>query len=53
MTMELRIIENTNRASVESLEVSDSQKQFIASNRDSLETARKEEFSYDTARGFS
>ena len=44
MNMELRIIENTNRASVESLEVSDSQKQFIASNRASLETARKEEY---------
>ena len=52
MNMELRIIEDTNRATVELLEVSDSQKQFIASNRASLETARKEEYK-EIARPFA
>lgn len=43
MNLELRTIDDTNRDAVELLEVSDDQKQYIASNRKSLETAQKEE----------
>jgi len=44
MNLELRIIDETNKAAVELLEVSESQKQYIASNKKSLETAVKEEY---------
>lgn len=44
MKLELRIIDETNKAAVELLEVSESQKQYIASNKKSLETAGKEEY---------
>ena len=44
MNLELRSIDDTNRNAVESLEVSDHQKQYIASNKRSLETALKEEY---------
>ena len=44
MNLELRIIDDTNKAAVELLEVSESQKQYIASNKRSLETAGKEEY---------
>ena len=44
MNLELRIIDDTNKAAVELLEVSESQKQYIASNKKSLETAVKEEY---------
>lgn len=44
MNLELRIIDDTNKAAVELLEVSESQKQYIASNKKSLETAGKEEY---------
>ena len=44
MNLELRIIHETNKDAVELLEVSDSQKQYIASNKKSLETASSEEF---------
>ena len=44
MNLELRIIDETNKAAVELLEVSESQKQYIASNKKSLETAGKEEY---------
>ena len=37
-------MDDTNKAAVELLEVSESQKQYIASNRRSLETACKEEY---------
>ena len=43
MNLELRTIDDTNKDAVEQLEVSDDQKQYIASNRKSLETAQKEE----------
>lgn len=43
MNLELRTIDDTNKDAVELLEVSDDQKQYIASNRKSLETAQKEE----------
>ena len=43
MKIELRCINETNKAAVEALEVSDDQKQYIASNKTSLETAAKEE----------
>lgn len=43
MNLELRAIDDTNKEAVELLEVSDSQKQYIASNKYSLETATKEE----------
>ena len=45
MNLELRAIDDTNRTAVALLEVTDSQKQYIASNRSSLETAAKEEYS--------
>ena len=44
MNLELRIIDDTNKNAVELLEVLDSQKQYIASNKSSLETAMKEEY---------
>ena len=44
MKAELQSIDDTNREAVESLEVSEHQKQYIASNKESLETARKEEY---------
>ncbi|MEE1100280.1 MAG: GNAT family N-acetyltransferase, partial [Agathobacter sp.] len=44
MNLELRIIDDTNKNAVELLEVLDSQKQYIASNKYSLETAIKEEY---------
>ena len=44
MKLELRTIDDTNKEAVELLEVSDSQKQYIASNKSSLETAMKEEY---------
>ena len=44
MNLELRIIDDTNKAAVELLEVSERQKQYIASNKKSLETADKEEY---------
>lgn len=43
MKLELRVIDDTNRTDVELLEVADEQKQYIASNSASLETALKEE----------
>ena len=52
MNLELRIIDETNKAAVELLEVSESQKQYIASNKKSLETAGKEEYS-EIARPFA
>ena len=44
MNIELRTIDDTNKDAVELLEVSDSQKQYIASNKSSLETAASEEY---------
>lgn len=44
MNIELRTIDETNRRAVELLEVANSQKQYIASNKASLETAQSEEF---------
>lgn len=44
MNLELRIIDDSKKHAVESLEVSDLQKQYIAANRKSLETASSEEF---------
>lgn len=44
MKLELRPIDDSNRYDVESLEVSDNQKDYIASNIESLETAIKEEY---------
>ena len=44
MNLELRTIDDTNKDAVELLEVSDSQKQYIASNKYSLETATSEEY---------
>ena len=44
MNLELRTIDDTNKNAVELLEVLDSQKQYIASNKYSLETATKEEY---------
>lgn len=44
MNLELRAVDDTNKEAVVLLEVSDSQKQYIASNRASLETASKEEY---------
>lgn len=44
MNLELRIIDESNKAAAELLEVSEQQKQYIASNRKSLETAAKEEY---------
>ena len=43
MQLELRTIDDTNKDAVELLEVSDDQKQYIATNKDSLITACKEE----------
>ena len=43
MNLELRTIDDTNKDAVESLEVADSQKQYIAPNKRSLETAASEE----------
>ena len=44
MYIELRTVDDTNKEAVELLEVSDNQKQYIASNKSSLETATKEEY---------
>ena len=44
--LELRTIDAANQDAVEQLEVSDFQKQFIASNKQSLETAGKEEYAH-------
>ena len=52
MNIELRIIDAVNKAAVESLEVSESQKENIASNAASLETSMNEEF-IDIARPFA
>ena len=52
MRIELCPIDDTNREAVESLEVSEDQKQYIASNRDSLDTAASEEYR-DIARPFA
>ena len=52
MTLELRTIDDSNKASIALLEVSDRQKQYIASNKSSLETAAKEEYR-DIARPFA
>ena len=51
MNLELRPIDKTNKDAVELLEVSAHQKQFIASNKKSLETAASEEYK-DIARPF-
>ena len=44
MNFELRTIDDTNKDAVALLEVSESQKQYIASNKKSLETAASEEY---------
>lgn len=44
MNIELRSIDDTNKDAVASLAVSDAQKEYIASNASSLETARKEKY---------
>ena len=44
MNLELRTIDEANRDAVASLEVFDHQKQYIASNKQSLETASKEDY---------
>ncbi len=52
MKIELRIIDDTNKVNVEALEVSDSQKQYIASNKESLEASADEEYK-EIARPFA
>lgn len=52
MKLELRTIDDTNRDDVALLEVSDNQKQYIASNKDSLETSLSEEYR-EVARPFA
>ena len=52
MKIELRTIDDTNKAEVVLLEVSDIQKEYIASNALSLETSLKEEYR-DIARPFA
>lgn len=52
MIIELRMIDAANRAEVERLEVSESQKEFIASNSSSLETSKDEEYK-EIARPFA
>ena len=52
MNLELRAIDDTNKSAVELLEVSDSQKQYIASNKHSLETASSKEY-HEIARPFA
>jgi len=52
MKIEQRAIDDTNKNAVVLLEVSDSQKQYIASNDQSLETAVKREYS-NIARPFA
>lgn len=52
MKIELRKITESNRVHVSMLEVWDSQKQYIATNRTSLETAEKEEY-HNIARPFA
>lgn len=44
MNLELRIIDDTNKNEVALLEVEDSQKKYIAPNRESLEAAENEEY---------
>lgn len=52
MDIELRTIDDTNRDLVELLEVSVSQKQYIASNKESLKTSSKAEYR-EVARPFA
>ena len=52
MQLELRVIDHTNKEAVELLEVTDQQKQYIASNKKSLETAACEEYK-EIARPFA
>lgn len=44
MNLELRVIDKTNKDAVELLKVFESQQQYIASNKRSLETAASEEY---------
>ena len=44
MNLELRSIDDNNKNAIELLEVSEEQKQFVASNKKSLETAAKGEY---------
>ena len=52
MEVELRSIEDSNQDAVVSLEVSECQKQYIASNKESLATSRKEAYA-EVARPFA
>ncbi len=52
MKLELRTIDDSNKDDVELLEVSDNQKQYIASNKDSLITSLTEEYR-EVARSFA
>ena len=52
MKFELRAIDDSNKDEVESLEVYDNQKQYIASNKDSILTSLNEEHR-DVARPFA
>ena len=52
MNLELQIVDETNKDAVELLEVSNHQKQYIASNKKSLKTASSEEYR-DIARPFA
>ena len=52
MTIELRTIDETNREAVTRLQVSPSQREFIATNQTSLETAAQEAY-IDIARPFA
>lgn len=52
LILELRSIDQTSRHAIESLEVSENQKQYIASNRASLETSAKDEYR-EVARPFA
>ena len=52
MNIELRTVDDTNEPEVVLLEVSDSQKQYIASNRQSLKTAAEPEYT-EIARPFA
>ena len=52
MKIELQTVDNFNINDIELLEVSNSQKQYIASNRDSLKTSLAEEYR-DVARPFA
>ena len=52
MKIELRTVDDTNRNAVVLLEVWDNQKEYIATNEVSLETARSEEYK-EIARPFA